>query len=149
MLIAGFPAKFGTNCYVVAPGLGERCVVIDPGHNAMPGVEDILREYRLKPAAVIITHGHVDHMLSVTPVCGAHDIPAYVHPDDRYMPTEPLRGSVFPGMTERELAAMVGQKNSPNPRTCANSRMARRSASAWRSASTWWSTTRRAIPGGR
>ncbi len=58
----------------------------------------------------IITHGHIDHMLSVTPVCGAHDIPAYVHPDDRYMLTEPLRGSVFPGMTERELAAMVGQK---------------------------------------
>jgi glyoxylase-like metal-dependent hydrolase (beta-lactamase superfamily II) len=115
MFIAGFPAKFGTNCYVVAPGPGERCVVIDPGHNAMPGVQDILREHRLKPAAVIITHGHVDHMLSVTPVCGAHDIPAYVHPDDRYMLTEPLRGSVFPGMTERQLAAMVGQKKFTEP----------------------------------
>jgi hydroxyacylglutathione hydrolase len=34
MLIAGFPAKFGTNCYVVAPGPGERCVVIDPGLTA-------------------------------------------------------------------------------------------------------------------
>jgi glyoxylase-like metal-dependent hydrolase (beta-lactamase superfamily II) len=110
MLIAGFPAgSFGANCYVVAPGPGERCVVIDPGHNAMPGLDGVLREHRLKPAAVILTHGHIDHMLSVTPVCGAHDIPAYVHPDDRYMLADPLRGSILPGMTQRRLAAMAGQ----------------------------------------
>ena len=36
MLIAGFPAALaGANCYVVAPGPGERCVVIDPGKNVM------------------------------------------------------------------------------------------------------------------
>ena len=103
MLIAGFPAgSFGTNCYVIAPAAGERCVVVDPGQDAVDGVADILREHRLRPAAVVLTHGHLDHMWSVLPVCGAHDVPAYIHPADRFMLADPLRG-VSP-----QFAAMVG-----------------------------------------
>jgi glyoxylase-like metal-dependent hydrolase (beta-lactamase superfamily II) len=103
LLIAGFPAgSFGTNCYVIAPAAGERCVVVDPGQDAVDGVADILREHRLLPAAVVLTHGHLDHMWSVLPVCGAHDVPAYIHPADRFMLADPLRG-VSP-----QFAAMVG-----------------------------------------
>ena len=103
MLIAGFPAgSFGTNCYVIAPAAGERCVVVDPGQDAVDGVADILREHRLRPAAVVLTHGHLDHMWSVLPVCGAHDVPAYIHPADRFMLADPLRG------VSAQFAAMVG-----------------------------------------
>lgn len=90
MLIAGFPAgAWGTNCYVVAPAAGEECVIIDPGHEAAPGVEDTLAKHRLKPVAVILTHGHLDHTASVVPVCGAHGVPAWIHPRDRYMLKDP------------------------------------------------------------
>lgn len=90
MLIAGFPAgAWGTNCYVVAPAAGEECVIIDPGHQAAEGVEDALKKHRLKPVAVVLTHGHIDHVASVVPVCGAHDVPAWIHPDDRYMMSDP------------------------------------------------------------
>lgn len=90
MLIAGFPAgAWGTNCYLVAPAAGEECVIIDPGHEAAQGVEDALRKHRLKPVAVVLTHGHLDHVASVVPVCGAHDVPAWIHPDDRYMMSDP------------------------------------------------------------
>ncbi|MEW1859328.1 MULTISPECIES: MBL fold metallo-hydrolase [unclassified Streptomyces] len=90
MLIAGFPAgAWGTNCYVVAPAAGEECVIIDPGVDATQGVEDVLAKHRLKPVAVILSHGHVDHVASVLPVCGAHDVPAWLHPADRYMLSEP------------------------------------------------------------
>ncbi|MFH8734915.1 MBL fold metallo-hydrolase [Streptomyces sp. NPDC017964] len=90
MLIAGFPAgAWGTNCYLVAPAAGEECVIIDPGHQATQGVEDALKKHRLKPVAVILTHGHVDHVASVVPVCGAHDVPAWIHPSDRYMMSDP------------------------------------------------------------
>lgn len=90
MLIAGFPAgAWGTNCYLVAPGAGEECVIIDPGHQATQGVEDAIRKHRLKPVAVILTHGHIDHVASVVPVCGAHDVPAWIHPEDRYMMSDP------------------------------------------------------------
>lgn len=93
MLIAGFPAgAWGTNCYLVAPAAGEECVIIDPGHQAARGVEDALRKHRLKPVAVVLTHGHIDHVASVVPVCGAHDVPAWIHPADRFMMSDPEKG---------------------------------------------------------
>jgi hydroxyacylglutathione hydrolase len=90
VLVAGFPAgSWGTNCYVVATDRGQECVVIDPGQDAAAGVEDVVRENGLKPVAVILTHGHVDHTWSVVPVCGAHDVPAFIHPDDRELLADP------------------------------------------------------------
>jgi hydroxyacylglutathione hydrolase len=93
VLVAGFPAgSFAANCYLVAPAPGEECVIIDPGQDAEPGIEELLDRYRLKPIAVLLTHGHIDHMWSVAPVCGAKDIPAYIHPDDRDLLTDPAKG---------------------------------------------------------
>lgn len=91
MLVSGFPAgPPGTNCFVVAPGPGERCVVIDPGIGAADPLDRVLDSHRLTPAAVLLTHGHLDHTFSVLPVCGARDIPAFIHADDRAQLTDPL-----------------------------------------------------------
>jgi hydroxyacylglutathione hydrolase len=92
VLVVGFPAEaFGTNCYVVAPGPGERCLVVDPGIGVIDELDAVLDEHRLQPAAVLLTHGHLDHTFSVTPVCDARDIPAYLHPADRYMLKDPAK----------------------------------------------------------
>ena len=62
MLVRGFPAQaFDTNCYVVAPGPGEQCVVVDPGIGVEAQLDEVLREQRLQPVAVLLTHGHLDH----------------------------------------------------------------------------------------
>ena len=93
MLVTGFPAgAFAANCYIVAPAPGEECVIIDPGQDAQPGIEEVLAEHRLRPAAVLLTHGHIDHVWSVAPVCGAKGIPAYIHPDDRALLSDPAKG---------------------------------------------------------
>jgi glyoxylase-like metal-dependent hydrolase (beta-lactamase superfamily II) len=93
VLVAGFPsAVFGTNCYVLAPAAGEQCVVVDPGLEVVPRLDELLAEHRLQPVAVLLTHGHLDHTFSVTPVCGARDIPAYLHPADDAMLADPLVG---------------------------------------------------------
>jgi hydroxyacylglutathione hydrolase len=93
VLVAGFPAgSFAANCYVVASAPGEECVIIDPGQDAERGIDEILAEHRLRPAAVLLTHGHIDHVWSVAPVCGAKGIPAYIHPDDRALLSDPARG---------------------------------------------------------
>jgi hydroxyacylglutathione hydrolase len=93
VLIAGFPAgSWAANCYVVATGPGTECLVVDPGQDAAPGVADIVREHRLKPVAVLLTHGHVDHMWSVTPVAGAYDATAWIHPADRHLLADPMAG---------------------------------------------------------
>lgn len=102
MLIAGFPAgPWDTNCYVVATGSGAECVVVDPGKDAAGGVADVVREHRLKPVGVVLTHGHVDHMWSVAPVAGSYDATAWIHPQDRHLLTDPLAGM------SRESAAML------------------------------------------
>ena len=91
MLVAGFPAEmFATNCWVVAPGAGQECVVVDPGVGVQDRLAEVLREHRLRPVAVLLTHGHLDHTYSVTPVCGARGIPAYVHTADRYRLADPV-----------------------------------------------------------
>ena len=102
MLIAGFPAgSWAANCYVVATGPGSECVVVDPGQDAAPGVAEIVREHRLKPVAVLLTHGHIDHMWSVTPVAGTYDATAWIHPSDRHLLADPMAG------ISRETAAML------------------------------------------
>ena len=93
MFIAGFPAgPWGTNCYVVATGTGSECVVVDPGKDAAAAVDQVVREHGLKPVAVLLTHGHIDHMWSVTPVAGAYDATAWIHPGDRHLLTDPMAG---------------------------------------------------------
>ncbi len=102
MLIAGFPAgPWGTNCYVVATAPGAECVVVDPGKDASGGVAEVVREHHLEPVAVLVTHGHVDHMWCVAPVAGTYDATAWIHPDDRHLLANPMAG------ISRETAQMM------------------------------------------
>lgn len=66
--------------------------MIDPGQNAGSGVAAIVEEHRLKPVAVLLTHGHIDHMWSVTPVAGSYDATAWIHPGDRHLLADPMAG---------------------------------------------------------
>lgn len=97
MLIAGFPsAATDTNCWVVAPGAGEQCIVIDPGIGVTVELDEVIAEHRLHPVAVLLTHGHVDHTYSVLPVCQARGVPAYIHPGDRAQLADPWSGVGLP-----------------------------------------------------
>ena len=101
MFIASFPAgPWQTNCYVVAFAAGEECVIIDPGMDAADGVAELVAEHRLKPVAAMLTHGHLDHMFSVTPLCSEYNTVCWIHPDDRMLLTDPLRAM---GPETREL----------------------------------------------
>jgi hydroxyacylglutathione hydrolase len=110
VLIVGFPAgSFAANCYLVASGPRSECVIIDPGQDAEEGINQVVDEYHLQPVAVLATHGHIDHIWSVAPVCGARGIPAYIHPADRALLSDPGRGlglaagqQLFGGLTFSE-----------------------------------------------
>jgi hydroxyacylglutathione hydrolase len=93
VLVVGFPTgAFQANCYLIAPGEGEPCVIVDPGQDAEEPIAEALRKHRLDPVAVLLTHGHFDHVFAVTPVCDGNDIPAWIHPEDREMLSDPLKG---------------------------------------------------------
>ena len=113
MLVTGFPAgAFAANCYIVAPAPGEECVIIDPGQDAQPGIEEVLAEHRLRPAAVLLTHGHIDHVWSVAPVSGPRGSPPTSTQTTAHCSAIRQRGSRS-GRGSNCLAPW----NSPNPMT--------------------------------
>jgi hydroxyacylglutathione hydrolase len=50
-----------------------------------------LDKHRLTPAAVLLTHGHIDHIWSAQKVSDTFGCPAYIHPEDRFMLTDPIK----------------------------------------------------------
>jgi hydroxyacylglutathione hydrolase len=93
VFITGFPAgMLACNCYVLAQRAGADAIVVDPGQRAMGQLRRILDENRLTPAAVLLTHGHIDHIWSAQKVADTYGCPAYIHPEDRFMLTDPIKG---------------------------------------------------------
>jgi glyoxylase-like metal-dependent hydrolase (beta-lactamase superfamily II) len=85
MFVASFPAPiYATNCWIIAGGRGQECIIIDPG---MPDISHevraIIEENNLKPVAALITHGHLDHTFSVKPLADGYGIASYIHSEDR------------------------------------------------------------------
>jgi glyoxylase-like metal-dependent hydrolase (beta-lactamase superfamily II) len=93
VLVVGFPSgALQANCYLLAAGAGEPCVIVDPGQDAEEPIMSAVAEHRLSPVAVLLTHGHFDHSFAVAPVCDGQGIPAWIHPADRMLLSDPLRG---------------------------------------------------------
>lgn len=108
MLIKSFVAgPWQTNCYVVAPNTNSECVIIDPGQDALPAIKDVLAQENLKPVAVFVTHGHLDHMWSVFPVAQGYEIPAFVHNLDRHLLADPAAG--LSAQTRAMLPQLIGK----------------------------------------
>lgn len=114
MLITGFPAgMLQCNCYVLAERPGADAIIVDPGQRAMGQLRQILDKNRLTPAAVLITHGHIDHMWSAQKVSDTFGCPTYIHPEDRFMLKDPIYGmgprvaQVFAGAFFREPKQVV------------------------------------------
>jgi hydroxyacylglutathione hydrolase len=93
VFITGFPAGLlACNCYVLARSDGSDAIVVDPGQRAMARLRRILDEHHLTPAAVFLTHGHIDHIWSAQKVADTYGCPAFIHPEDRFMLADPIKG---------------------------------------------------------
>lgn len=114
VLIAALPTgPLSANCYVLAPAPGGDCVIVDPGQDAAPQVAGVLAEHGLTPTAVLLTHGHFDHVWSAAELGDRHGIPVHLHGADRGLLTEPAAG-VDAGFAA-QLQMLLGPGPHPEP----------------------------------
>jgi len=91
-----------TNTYAVAREAGGPAVVVDAPPDGR-GILELLAVHDLIPAALLVTHGHVDHVGGAGPLARSSGVTAYIHPDDDFLTARPedqlrsLLGMVPPG----------------------------------------------------
>ena len=95
----------GTNCVVLWADGQRACTVVDPGMSSDDGLqelEDFLTREGLSPDAILLTHGHFDHVWGVERLLEKHPgLPVYMHPADRPILTGGT--AVFRGMQDLKM----------------------------------------------
>jgi glyoxylase-like metal-dependent hydrolase (beta-lactamase superfamily II) len=98
MLIESAPLWLAaTNTWVAAREKGGEAVVVDAPPDPS-GVARLLASHDLAVTALLVTHGHIDHVGGAGPVARSTRAVAYIHPDDDFLTLDP----------DRQLRGMLG-----------------------------------------
>lgn len=77
--------ELDTNCYIAWCSETREAVIIDPADAGDVIAEEIVRN-NLKPSAILLTHGHFDHVLGLLTLrLTFDDIPIFLHEDDLFL----------------------------------------------------------------
>ena len=77
-----------TNCVVIWADGSPACTVVDPGMSSPEGLQELTDYFALhglRPEAILLTHGHFDHIWGVEKLLALYDIPVYLHPADLHI----------------------------------------------------------------
>ncbi|HVS02021.1 MAG TPA: MBL fold metallo-hydrolase [Thermoanaerobaculia bacterium] len=94
---------FAENCYLI--GAPPRVAIVDPGGES-ERIAGFLDERGWRPEVVLLTHGHIDHIAHVAPLCERYGIGCRIHRDDLFL----LRSRQMP-----EFESMIGARPCPDP----------------------------------
>ncbi len=98
---------YQTNCYLVWNEERNDCVVIDPGY--MP--EEILeavRQQGKQVAAILLTHGHFDHVGGVKKIAQETGCKVYLNPEERSLPEMMTDGTLYSTDSYGERVSVAG-----------------------------------------
>ena len=85
---------YQTNCYIIHEEAGKSCCVIDPGYEG-DTVLDKLDSLGLTCEAILLTHGHFDHVGAVREIAAETDCKVYLCAADLEMPPMMTAGKLF------------------------------------------------------
>lgn len=78
-----------TNCYVVSNEETKEAVIIDPA--AYPKkMRAYLHENELQVKAILLTHGHFDHIMGIDGILEEYQVPVYVHEEEAGLIQDPI-----------------------------------------------------------
>lgn len=77
-----------TNCYIVYSEETKKAVIIDPAADSRRIMEEI-SGLGIVPEAILLTHGHFDHMLAAESLKNGYQIPICVHKADAELVKHP------------------------------------------------------------
>lgn len=85
---------YQTNCYILHQEGNRDCVVIDPGYEPEI-ILSYLSEKGLTLQAILLTHGHFDHVGAVRELAAQTDCRVYLNPKDLSMPPMLTAGPLY------------------------------------------------------
>ena len=85
---------YQTNCYLAWGDNADSCVVIDPGYDA-DTVLDHARKQGKTIEAILLTHGHFDHVGAVRELAADTDCAVYICAEDLSMPPQMTAGGLL------------------------------------------------------
>ncbi len=77
--------QYETNCYILHTDDSDQCLVIDPGYEPEQVLKAV-KELGKTVAAILLTHGHFDHVGGVKEIFAQTDCDIYLYPADCQMP---------------------------------------------------------------
>lgn len=92
---------YQVNCYIIHDEKSTSCCVIDPGYEA-DTILDKLSELGLTLEAILLTHGHFDHVGSVRDIAADTGCQVYLCADDLCLPTNLTAGKLYYTQTYAE-----------------------------------------------
>ena len=103
--VLGAPlGRWQTNCWIVGDRDRGTGVVIDPGEHGEDRVPDLLRQAGVACEAILLTHGHLDHLWAVPSLARQLDVPVLLHADDRWLWDHPAAAfGAPPELLEQEF----------------------------------------------
>ena len=85
---------YQTNCYMVWLEGREDCVLIDPG-SAHKEILEIVEKQKKTVAAILLTHGHFDHVGAVRKIAEKTGCAVYLDPAEKNLPAFMTAGPLY------------------------------------------------------
>ena len=95
-----------TNCYIIRQENSKECCIIDPGYEA-GRILSLLDEKQLTPEAILLTHGHFDHVGAVKDLAAETDCEVYISAADLSLPPMITNGPLYYTRTYPESGSLT------------------------------------------